>query len=197
MGSPLPELRRTAVKRRSEPPRLTRRRVWVSDTPGNLRRRSARRRSAERRRDEPHGGGRGGPPLHRRRAVGVPGAVVGERHLLPTGRPPAHGRRRQGRDDQARRVGGEPTGLPGDGFQAAFHRGARPRLPVVLQQGASRTGPVREQFPAPTGRPANAGHWRPGRCTVWIPGGRRMVSPWRLALWVGPASRSAHSASAP
>ena len=66
-------------------------------------------------------------------------------------RPPGHGRRRQGRDHPARDVGRQPAGLQGRGLQAAVGRGARPRLPVALQQVLPERGMI-GIFTGPTTR---------------------------------------------
>jgi hypothetical protein len=70
------------------------------------------------------GVGRGGPAVLRRRA-GSPGAPVGQRHSRPARRASGHGRHRQGRDHQARHVGGEPASLRSHRLQAALLRVAR------------------------------------------------------------------------
>ena len=85
--------------------------------------RPVRRRARRRRQGRPRPGRR---PAHRR-----PGAAVGERHLRRARRVPGDGRRRQGLDDQARDVRGQPPGRGRRVVQEAVERGARPHLPVA------------------------------------------------------------------
>ena len=60
---------------------------------------------------------------------------------------PGDGRRREGRDDQARHVGREPAGVPGLLVQVALGRGARPRLPLADDEVPSRAGADRHLQP--------------------------------------------------
>ena len=73
-----------------------------------------------------------------RRAAGrVPGAARGAGHLRPARRPAGDGRRRQGRGDPPRDERREPAGRLGPRLQGAVGRGARPRLPLAVREGAA------------------------------------------------------------
>lgn len=77
---------------------------------------------------------RGPPGICGRTLVGT-GAVMGQRHVFAPDLSPSHGRRGQGRDDQARHVRGQSTRMSCGVVQAALRCRAGSRLPVALPQG--------------------------------------------------------------
>ena len=72
---------------------------------------------------------------------------MGERQVRPAHRVPGDGRRRQGLDDRARDVRGQPAGRTGRLVQATVQRGARPHVPVADLQGAPRAWTDRDLQP--------------------------------------------------
>ena len=111
--------------------------------------RSRRHRRAHR------GGQAAGQGGARGRGGGARGAAGAALRAGPLGGAadlPGDGRRRQGRRDQARDVRRQPAGLPGALVQGAVGRGARPRLPLALPEGACPSAAASASSTAPTTR---------------------------------------------